>query len=421
MAMGKEMESPWEVKNPVYLLPIHVCDNKAHCPRGDDELGCHVTCPAGLECVMGAISPAIHPEQIILTSLSTLDIHARFLNLSGIDLSHIRGPGIPGDFCFAPQDAISSCEDLLGDQVKRILLWILAVVSVCGNLTVIVFRLVFERKRIIKSYRLFVTNLNISELIMGVYLFIIAGNDVYYRGHYVMYESEWRHSPLCTAAGFLATLSCETSALFVLLVTLERFLVIRFPLGPYRIKRFKKYFLLLVSWVFGIVLAVVPLVYPDWAVYSSNGMCLGLPIARKPESGWAYSFAVFLVFNCILFILIAMGQLAIFLAMSREKTQLQSSPDSLAKRRREIMVAKNLSLVVMSNFLCWFPICVIGLMTARGHTFSQQTYGWLAVFVLPLNSAVNPVIYTLPVVYEKWEDFKNGQTRDTPSQHAPST
>ncbi|XP_059141910.1 G-protein coupled receptor GRL101-like [Physella acuta] len=252
---------------------------------------------------------------------------------------------------------------------------------------------------------------------MGVYMFIIVGNDIYYRENYALYESEWRHSSMCTAAGFLATLSCETSALFVLLITLERFLVIRFPLGPYRIKRLKKYFLLLVSWIVGIVLAVVPLVYPDWGVYSSNGMCLGLPMIRNQESGWEYSFGVFLIFNCILFILIAIGQLAIFLAMSREKPQLQSSPDSLAKRRREIMVAKNLSLVVMSNFLCWFPVCVIGLMTARGHTFSQQTYGWLAVFVMPLNSAVNPVIYTLPVVYKKWEDFKNGQMRNTLSPH----
>ncbi|XP_059176560.1 G-protein coupled receptor GRL101-like [Physella acuta] len=323
------------------------------------------------------------------------------------DEKKIRGPGISGDVCFAPQEAISSCEALLGDQVKRILLWILAVVSTIGNLGVLGFRLVFERKLITKSYRLFITNLSISDIVMGVYLFIIAGNDVYYREDYIMYESEWRHSSLCTAAGFLATLSCETSALFVLLVTLERYLVIRFPLGPYRIKRVKKYFVLLVSWVVGVILAVVPLVYPGWALYSSNGMCLGLPMIRSQESGWAYSFAVFLVFNCILFILIAIGQLAIFLAMSREKTQLQSSAHSLAKRKREIMVAKNLSLVVMSNFLCWFPICVIGLMTARGHTFSQQTYGWLAVFVLPLNSAVNPIIYTLPVVFQKWEDFKN--------------
>ncbi|XP_059176558.1 uncharacterized protein LOC131956151 [Physella acuta] len=405
----------------IYILPVHVCDNKTHCPRGDDELGCHVTCPAGFQCLAGTVNPVIHPDKIILTSLSELHTHTKFLNLSGVDLSRIRGPGIPGDFCFAPQDAFSSCEDLLGDQVKRILLWILAVVSVGGNLTVIGFRLLLERQLITKSYRLFITNLSISDLIMGLYLFIIAGNDVYYREDYVMYESEWRHSSLCTAAGFLATLSCETSALFVLLVTLERYLVIRFPLGPYRIKRVKKYFLLLVSWVVGVVLAVVPLVYPDWGVYSSNGMCLGLPMTRNQESGWAYSLGVFLICNCILFILIAVGQLAIFQVMSREKTQLHTGALSLAKRRREIMVAKNLSLVVMSNFLCWFPICVIGLMTARGHTFSQQTYGWLAVFVLPLNSAVNPVIYTLPVVYKKWEDFKNGKTKNNSCTEVTTT
>ncbi|XP_059178972.1 G-protein coupled receptor GRL101-like [Physella acuta] len=317
----------------------------------------------------------------------------------------ISGTGIP--FCIATISGISSCEKPLDDPVKRTLLWVVAVLSVVGNVTVLVFRFVFESAVITKSYRLFVSNLGLSDFIMGMYLLIIAGSDLYYQNDYVMFESEWRHSTLCSVAGFLATWSSETSAMFVLLITIERYLAVRFPFGTYRITRDLKFFLLILSWTVGLVLSLVPVVYQDWGIYSSNGMCLGLPMKNHREKGLRYSFCAFLVLPGILFILIAIGQMAIFQNISGEKTNNLVNIQSAAKRRREITVAKNLSLVVVSNFLCWFPLFVFGLLATNGHDLSHELYSWLVVFVLPLNSAINPVLYTLPVIYKRWEEFKN--------------
>lgn len=54
-------------------------------------------------------------------------------------------------------------------------------------------------------------NLALGDLMMGVYLLIIAGVDIAYRGEYRVYEQKWRSSILCQAAGFFSTFSSEAS------------------------------------------------------------------------------------------------------------------------------------------------------------------------------------------------------------------
>ena len=104
-----------------------------------------------------------------------------------------------------------------------------------------------------------------------------------------------------------------------------------------------------------------------------------------------------IVLNFALFVLIALGQAAIFVTVRRNTlktgtTRGLSSDTTLAQR---------LATVVVSDFLCWFPIGVLGLMAARDYPVPSQVNVALAIFVLPLNSALNPFLYTLNTVLEK--------------------
>ena len=54
-----------------------------------------------------------------------------------------------------------------------------------------------------------------------------------------------------------------------------------------------------------------------------------------------------------------------------------------------------MTIIVLTDFLCWFPICVMGVASLGGARVPPQVYAWVAVFVLPLNSAVNPILYTI--------------------------
>lgn len=62
-----------------------------------------------------------------------------------------------------------------------------------------------------QNHSLLFVNLALGDLMMGVYLLIIAGVDITFRGVYRVYEQKWRSSLLCQAAGFFSTFSSEAS------------------------------------------------------------------------------------------------------------------------------------------------------------------------------------------------------------------
>ena len=37
---------------------------------------------------------------------------------------------------------------------------------------------------------------------------------------------------------------------------------------------------------------------------------------------------------------------------------------------------------------------ILGLLSLAGHVFDSEVYSWVAVFVLPVNAAINPFLYT---------------------------
>ena len=292
--------------------------------------------------------------------------------------------------------AISSCEHLIEDSVLRILLWTMAIFATCGNFLVIVYRLGWDRQKLNMSYGVVPFNLALSDLLMGIYLLIIAWADTYSRGEYVLFDEDWRLGPICQMAGFISTLSSETSAMFILLITLDRFLAIQFPFGQYRLSLKTTWIMCGTTWFVGLLIASLPLIISHWEVYSHHSICVGLPLNTDSYSGSDYTTGIFIGVNSCLFFLIAIGQVLIYRA-NWANSRTVSLNEEQAKRRykRDMAVARQLSLIVVTDFLCWFPICVMGLIAQTGHHISNSAYAWSAVVIMPVNSSINPVMYTL--------------------------
>lgn len=72
-----------------------------------------------------------------------------------------------------------------------------------------------------------------------------------------------------------------------------------------------------------------------------------------------------------------------------------------SRKSADLRIARRLVSVALSDFLCWFPIGLLGLLAARGVAVPGEVSVGLAILVLPLNSALNPFLYTINMLLER--------------------
>lgn len=274
----------------------------------------------------------------------------------------VKPKSLSGTRCHAPQNSLSSCKDLMQKDVLRMFIWVLGVMALVGNVLVFLYRTIYNRAPLRHPYGHFLLSLCISDLFMGIYMIIVAVADLRFRGVYIWNDSSWRSSKVCQLAGFLSTLSSEASAIFICLVTFDRFLIIRFPFREIYLSTRSSIIATIIAWLLALTFSTIPLLpwTSSWQLYGQNAACLALPLTSERLPGWQYSTAIFIGFNLVTFLLIAVGQYLIYRYL-REGSALKTKK----RRCQELTVARNLSLVVITDFLCWFPICVMGRCTVN--------------------------------------------------------
>ena len=272
----------------------------------------------------------------------------------------LRPKTLDEENCFPGKDEFSSCDDLIRNEVLRPLVWLIGLFATFTNVSSILFRIIKQKAHLKRSYGVFVTNLAVSDCLIGIYLLIIAAADSYFRNIYILHDEFWRYSGWCKLAGILSTISNEASMLFVCLITLDRLLVIKYPLRQFRLSLRHACILSILVWTMALVIALLPValysLFED-SFYSQSGVCLPLPITRARPRGYAYSVGVFIGFNSIAYTLIAVGQWSIY-------REIKLSSKSIAQNRSQTStdtkVARSLLMVAVTDLLCWLPVAVLG-------------------------------------------------------------
>ena len=251
------------------------------------------------------------------------------------------------------------------------------------------------------SFGIFVTHLCLSDFCMGLYLCIIGISDANFRGEYIHHDLNWRFSEYCTIAGIISVISAEVSSFTICLITLDRFLVLRFPFSSAHFSRISAICVCVIAWVVGSILALVPLVpslKSDWDFYAQTSICLPLPFYFDDEfAGYIYAFSVMVALNFALFCIIATGQIMIYFSIQSSKMDSSSSTAS----KKDATIARRLTTIAVSNFLCWFPVGLAGVLAINNVGIPAEVNVAVVIFVLPLNSAINPFLYTFNLLIEK--------------------
>ena len=316
-----------------------------------------------------------------------------------------------------------TCGRMLPYYILRVVIWVISIFAIVNNVLSILVKCK-QKKHVNNIQLLLITSLSISDLLMGVYLLSLLSVDLYYTDYFPSHSKAWRNSALCKIAGSLSVLSSEASVFFITLISIDRFLRVKFPFGQYWLNKRSTKIVLIVLWLlaFGISITSFILSEMDSDVYAVSEICVGLPISRQhtynrnetsiqlsqsfikasgnrvsvsqytsagSKSGMYFSVSVFTVLNLACFLVVGFCYAAIFIL-----TWLSAKKSGLSISKSEIRMAKKMFLLVLTDLCCWVPIGVLSILVQTGVLeVNPVAYAWIATIILPINSSINPFLY----------------------------
>ncbi|KAL6254455.1 hypothetical protein P5V15_014525 [Pogonomyrmex californicus] len=290
--------------------------------------------------------------------------------------------------CRPISDGVSSMSHLLDKPLLRAAVWSISCVTCLSNTLVLWGR--FTAKDENRVLSIMIRNLAVSDILMGIYLFIIAIEDARFRDNYKEEASTWMSSWPCTLLGALAMTSSEVSVLILSFMSVERFILIAAPLKCHRAMTSQAASSsMIVIWIIGLILALVPIIHwrSSTRFYGVNGMCFPLHIDDPYLIGWEYSAFIFLGLNLVGLVIIGYVYVAMFASIwrTRRATPLSVGDSEFALR---------FFLIVLTDAACWAPIIALKILAMMKYPVPPDLHAWVVIFILPLNSAVNPLLYT---------------------------
>ena len=270
------------------------------------------------------------------------------------------------------------------------------VVSLLGNSFIAI--IVYKTQGLRKPINFFVVNMAMSDLLSSIFLF---AREITY-----LYTDPWLNvsGPLgdafCKLVSVSTSVSSGVSIQSLLLIAVDRFGAVVFPLRSPLISSKMCPFFILGTWIVAISVLVASPSFSAWkpTEYQVRLFCS----SRWNEAfGESSSSSNFLLAICVVFLFIPIVMLTILYSIIVIKLKSQKRPgeqstnaeQQRAKRNRNVL--KMAIAIVLGFVLCWIPysICVLLSYFARDSLPCGFYIFWYITRLMPIsNNAINPCI-----------------------------
>ncbi|KAK1343089.1 hypothetical protein QTO34_015862 [Cnephaeus nilssonii] len=359
----------------------------------------------------------IHPNQFdslvklksLLEGIEISNIQQRMfrplMNLSHIYFKKFQYCGYAphARSCKPNTDGISSLENLLASIIQRVFVWVVSTVTFLGNIFVICMRPYIRSENKPHAMSIF-------------------------RGEYNKHAQMWIESFHCQLVGSLAILSTEVSVLLLTFLTVEKYICIVYPFQFLRPRKCRTITMLILIWIIGVIVAFVPLSNKEFFknYYGNNGVCFPLHSEDSESIGAKiYSVTIFLGVNLVAFIIVVFSYGSMFYSVHQSAVTTTEIRNQVKK---EMTLAKRFFFIVFTDALCWIPIFVLKFLSLLQVEIPGTITSWVVIFILPINSALNPILYTLTtrpfkeMIHQFWKNYRQRSIGSKRSRktHTPS-
>ena len=307
----------------------------------------------------------------------------------------------------------------------------------------------------LKCQHLIVLNVSIADFIMGIYLLTIASFSAVFSGYYGEVDLAWRSSLSCSLIGSLAIISSEASCFLMLVLAIFRLHNICKPIASLTNPTWVWKFCIFVAWLFATIFGVLPVLpqtseyfgysiffrspfnldgtwmklsltkfacryaalsnqtiddvgtawestkkflknlFPEtltdkeFGYYGESSVCMPRFYIPRGEKSWEFTF-VLITFNFLSFLFIAACYVIMYFYSQRQNQRFKKARTS----KTEVNMQKRIARIIATDFCCWVPVCILVYLRMSGITFSTLACQISAVLILPINSAINPILYS---------------------------
>ena len=279
---------------------------------------------------------------------------------------------------------------------KTVAYSIILVASLVGNSFVGI--IVYKTKAMRKTINFFIVNMAMSDLLFSVFAFPWALTEL--NGDSWLIRGALGHT-LCKLVSLSTVVSIAVSIQSLVLIAVDRFGAVVFPLRSPLINSKLCPFLILATWIFATATQ-----FPHYFVYEF----VEYPEKLACEVRWnavfdEYSYITFqnyiIALSVIeLYIPFALMTILYSTILFKLKTQKVPGEQSVntenlrAKRQRKVL--KMVIAIVLVFAICWVPINVLTFLSTWDHTNSPscgtERYWFVAQIIAHANCVINPCI-----------------------------
>ena len=266
-------------------------------------------------------------------------------------------------------------------------------VALVGNTVIGI--IVYKTKTMRKPINFLIVNMAMSDLLVPIFLIPWDIQRLYI---YSWLIGGPLGQALCKLVGFLPNVSCVVSVQSLVLITVDRFGAVVFPLRSPLISSKLCTFFILATWI--IAMAVEsPILFAHKLVEYPEGLVCEL--SWKEVSGESSSFKnyfvpMFMIVVLIPFVSIAILYITIYIKLKSQITPgEQSANGGQQRQQRERNVLKMAIAIVVGFAVCWLPYSIdwfFFLFAPDIWSCGFQYFTFFAHFMTRVNCAMNPCI-----------------------------
>ena len=269
--------------------------------------------------------------------------------------------------------------------------------SLAGNTAIGV--IVYKTKSMRKPINFLIVSMAISDLLHPVFFIPMLIQSLYIKVNSWLIGGPLGHA-ICKLGFYFMHIPAVVSIQSLVLITVDRFGAVVFPLRSPTISSKLCPFFILITWIIALAVFSPYLFVMKLVEHPGRLECLNHwnEIFGETTSLKIYFLASSVVFIFVPLVLIAMLYIIIFLKLKSQKIPGEQSANSEAeqRRQRERNVFKMAMAIVLGFAICWLPITITGLLVFFTSNITMscgfQYFRSFAVLMVVAKCAINPCI-----------------------------